>query len=363
VRVDDFDFELPEECIALRPARPRDSARLLCVDPQEGVPLRDMSVSDLPEILSPGDALVLNDTRVIPAQLAGVRHRDEATANVSVTLLKPLDGSRWQALARPAKRLRPGDRIAFGGTGNVCLLGTLWADVESKKEGGGEITLSFDFHGSMLDEAIDVLGKIPLPPYIASRRPADDGDIIDYQTLYARETGAVAAPTAGLHFTPELFSALEDMGISKHFVTLHVGAGTFLPVKVDETSNHVMHSEHGELSEATADGLNAARAAGGRIVAVGSTSLRLLESAADDDGTIRPFSGETDIFITPGYRFRSVDAMVTNFHLPRSTLFMLVCALCGMDVMKNAYAHAISKGYRFYSYGDACFLNRLKSLP
>lgn len=346
----------------MRPARPRDSARLLCVDPQGDAPLRDMSVSDLPGLLLPGDALVLNDTRVIPAQLSGVRHRDEATANVSVTLLKPLDGSRWQALARPAKRLREGDRIAFGGTGNVCLLGTLWADVESRKEEGGEITLSFDFHGSMLDEAIDVLGTMPLPPYIASRRPADEGDVRDYQTLYARATGAVAAPTAGLHFTPELFSALEDKGVSKHFVTLHVGAGTFLPVKVDETSDHVMHAERGELSAATADALNTVRAAGGRIVAVGSTSLRLLESAADDDGTIRPFHGETDIFITPGYRFKAVDAMVTNFHLPRSTLFMLVCALCGMDVMKQAYAHAISEGYRFYSYGDACLLNRLKSL-
>lgn len=363
MRVDDFDFELPGESIALRPARPRDSARLLCVDPQGDALLRDMSVSDLPQLLSPGDALVLNDTKVIPAQLTGVRHRDEATANVSITLLKPLDGSRWQAMARPAKRLRAGDRIAFGGTGNVCLLGTLWADVESKKEEGGGVTLSFDFHGNMLDEAIDALGKMPLPPYIASKRETDDGDIADYQTLYARETGAVAAPTAGLHFTPELFSALENRGVSRHFVTLHVGAGTFLPVKTDETSDHVMHAEYGELSQLTADALNGVRANGGRIVAVGSTSLRLLESAADEDGTIGPFQGETDIFITPGYAFKVVDAMVTNFHLPRSTLFMLVCALCGMDVMKSAYAHAISEGYRFYSYGDACFLNRLKDLP
>lgn len=363
MRVADFDFELPEALIALRPARPRESARLLCVDPQGGEEgLRDLSVTDLPELISSGDALVLNDTRVIPAQLSGVRHRDDATANVSVTLLKPLDGSRWEALARPAKRLRVGDRIAFGGTGNVCLLGTLWADIEAKDENGGGLTLSFDFHGSMLDEAIDALGKMPLPPYIASRREADERDVQDYQTLHACKTGAVAAPTAGLHFTPELFAALEEKGVTRHFVTLHVGAGTFLPVKVDDTADHEMHSEWGELSAETAAALNDVRASGGRIIAVGSTSLRLLESAADEDGTIRPFSGETDIFITPGYRFRAVDAMVTNFHLPKSTLFMLVSALCGTDRMKRAYAHAIAQKYRFYSYGDACFLNRANEM-
>lgn len=363
MRVDEFDFELPEDRIALRPARPRDSARLLSVDPGSGEVLRDLAISDLPGVLEPGDALVLNDTRVIPAQLEGVRYRDEATANVSVTLLKPVDGSRWQAMAKPAKRLKEGDRIAFGERGNVCLLGTLWADVERRMEEGGEILLSFDFHGSMLDEAIAMLGKMPLPPYIATRREADESDAQDYQTVYARAEGAVAAPTAGLHFTPELFAKIDDRGVSRHFVTLHVGAGTFLPVKAEDTTGHVMHAEYGELTQDVADALNAVRARGGRIVAVGSTSLRLLESAADDQGRLGAFKGETDIFITPGYRFRVVDAMVTNFHLPRSTLFMLVCALCGTETMQQAYAHAIEKGYRFYSYGDACFLNRAGDLP
>ena len=362
MRVDEFDFDLPEERIALRPARPRDSARLLCVSPDGKELLRDLTIPDLPELLQPGDALVLNDTRVIPAQLEGVRYRDEATANVSVTLLRPVDGSRWQAMAKPAKRLREGDRIAFGERGNVCLLGTLWADVESKSEEGGEILLSFDFHGGMLDEAIAMLGKMPLPPYIATRRETDDSDVADYQTVYAREEGAVAAPTAGLHFTPELLAKIDSRGVSRHFVTLHVGAGTFLPVKADDTADHVMHAEYGEVTQEVAEALNVRRSRGGRIVAVGSTSLRLLESAADDTGRLGAFKGETDIFITPGYRFRAVDAMVTNFHLPRSTLFMLVCALCGVDTMKQAYAHAIEQGYRFYSYGDACFLNRASSL-
>ena len=356
MRVDDFDFVLPEERIALRPVHPRDAARMLCVNPRAAQPLQDRGVRDLPEILNSGDALVFNDTRVIPAQLSGVRYRDDATANVSVTLIEPLDASRWKALARPAKRLRPDDRISFGEVENVCLQGTLWARVESRQEDGGEITLAFDFHGSALDEAIAALGKMPLPPYIASRRAPDGEDESDYQTVYARERGAVAAPTAGLHFTEELLLELREKGIEEHFVTLHVGAGTFLPVKVDDTRDHAMHSERCEITQATADKLNRVRAQGGRVIAVGSTSVRVLENASDDSGWVVGFEGETDIFITPGYRFKVVDAMLTNFHLPRSTLFMLVSAFCGLETMKEAYAHAIANGYRFYSYGDASFL-------
>ena len=357
MRVDEFDFDLPEDRIALRPVRPRDAARMLCVNPRSDEPFQDRTFSDLADLLAPGDALVFNDTRVIPAQLSGVRHREEATAKVAVTLLKPLHASQWLALARPAKRLRAGDRIAFGHDGNVCLAGTLWARVNSRGEDFGEVTLSFDFHGSALEEAIAMLGKMPLPPYIASRRAADNEDTQDYQTIYAREEGAVAAPTAGLHFTEQLMETLRDKRVSEHFVTLHVGAGTFLPVKADDTRNHEMHAEWCEVDAKTADALNQTRARGGRIVAIGSTSMRLLESAADESGQIMPFKGETDIFITPGYRFKAVDAMVTNFHLPRSTLFMLVSAFSGLETMKQAYAHAIAQRYRFYSYGDACFLN------
>jgi S-adenosylmethionine:tRNA ribosyltransferase-isomerase len=355
VRVDDFDFELPDERIALRPARPRDTARLLCVDPHEDAPFRDCGILDLPGLLEAGDALVFNNTRVLNAQLSGIRHRENTTANVSFTLLKPLDSSKWTALARPAKRLRAGDRIEFGSKENVCLLGTLWGRIEARGE-GGEVTIAFDFHGPALDEAIAALGQMPLPPYIASRRATDEKDLEDYQTVYAQEMGAVAAPTAGLHFTPELFSSLEAKGISRHFVTLHVGAGTFLPVKIEDTGDHVMHGEWGEVTQSTADALNKVRKADGRIIAVGSTSMRLLESAADEKGLIREFTGETDIFMTPGYRFKAVDAVLTNFHLPRSTLFMLVSAFCGLETMHEAYAHAIAKGYRFYSYGDACLL-------
>jgi S-adenosylmethionine:tRNA ribosyltransferase-isomerase len=355
VRVDEFDFELPEERIALRPARPRDAARLLCVDPDSENPLRDCSILDLPELLAPGDALVFNNTRVLAARLSAVRHRESGTANVSFTLLKPLDSSRWTALGRPAKRLRDGDRIEFGSKENVCLLGTLWGRVESKGE-AGEVIIAFDFHGSALDEAIAALGQMPLPPYIASRRAPDARDVSDYQTLYAQHMGAVAAPTAGLHFTDALFDRLNEKNISRHFVTLHVGAGTFLPVKVDETQDHQMHAEWGEVSHETAQALNEVRKAGGRVIGVGSTALRLLETAADEAGIIGAFTGETDIFITPGYRFRAVDAMLTNFHLPRSTLFMLVSAFSGLEMMKRAYAHAIQQGYRFYSYGDACLL-------
>ncbi len=355
MRVDDFDFELPEERIALRPARPRDAARLLCVDPNGGRPFQDRAISDLPALLEPGDALVFNDTRVLAARLEGLRHRGEATANVSFTLLKPLDSSKWTALARPAKRLRPGDRIEFGNKENVCLLSILWGRIEERGE-AGEVTIAFDFHGPALDEAIAAMGQMPLPPYIASRRTPDARDLDDYQTIYAREMGAVAAPTAGLHFTTELFDALEAKGIARHFVTLHVGAGTFLPVRVDDTSDHVMHAEWGEVTQPTADALNEVRRAGGRVIAVGSTALRLLESASDGSGKIGAFRGETDIFITPGIPIKAVDAMLTNFHLPRSTLFMLVAAFCGLDIMRRAYAHAIGQGYRFYSYGDACLL-------
>lgn len=355
MRVDLFDFELPEDRIALRPASPRDSARLLAVRPGEG--LSDHHVCDLPSLLEPGDALVLNNTRVIPAQLEGVRERDGAVAHVGATLHMRVGPDRWKAFLRPAKRVREGERIRFGESGKVCLLGVLDATVVEKGE-DGEALLVFDLHGPALDEAIASAGHIPLPPYIASKRPEDDRDRTDYQTVYARREGAVAAPTAGLHFTPELFAALDARGIERHFVTLHVGAGTFLPVKTEDTSGHRMHAETGEVSSETAEALNAVHARGGRIVAVGTTSLRLLESAADEKGQIHPWSGSTDIFITPGYRFRAVDLLMTNFHLPRSTLFMLVSAFSGLKTMKAAYAHAIETGYRFYSYGDASLLWR-----
>jgi len=353
MRTDLFDFELPPESIALRPAHPRDAARLLVVQPGAG--LQDRRVSDLGQVLRPGDQLVVNDTKVIPAQLSGRRIGRDAEPRIEATLIKRLDGSRWQALVKPAKKLIEGDTIRFGNEGRVCLLGHLDAQVEAKGE-NGEVTLTFSFHGPTLDQAIADVGAPPLPPYIASRRTPDEQDSSDYQTMFAVHEGAVAAPTAGLHFTPALEAALQARGIAIHRLTLHVGAGTFLPVKADDTAEHKMHSEWGTISEETAAALNAARAAGGRIVAVGTTSLRLLESAAGADGTIKPFSGDTDIFITPGYRFRAVDVLMTNFHLPRSTLFMLVSAFSGLDTMKQAYAHAIAHGYRFYSYGDASLL-------
>jgi S-adenosylmethionine:tRNA ribosyltransferase-isomerase len=355
MRTDLFDFELPATSIALRPANPRDSARMLVVQP-DGV-LRDRVVSDLPDWLEPGDQLVVNDTRVIAAQLSGRRIGRDTEPKIEATLIKRLDGSRWQSLVRPAKKLAPGDTIRFGHEGRVCLLGHLDAQVEAKG-GEGEVTLSFSFHGPALDQAIADLGSPPLPPYIASKRAADERDLSDYQTMFAAAEGAVAAPTAGLHFTPQLENALRERGIGLQRITLHVGAGTFLPVKADDTAGHKMYSEWGSISAATAHALNEARAKGGRIVAVGTTSLRLLESAAAQDGTIAPFEGETAIFITPGYRFRAVDILLTNFHLPRSTLFMLVSAFSGLDTMKQAYAHAVAAGYRFYSYGDACLLFR-----
>jgi S-adenosylmethionine:tRNA ribosyltransferase-isomerase len=355
MRTDLFDFELPAGRIALRPASPRDSARMLVVQP-DGV-LRDRVVADLPQWLEPGDQLVVNNTKVISAQLKGRRIGRDTEPKIEATLIKRLDGSRWQALVKPAKKLAQGDVVRFGNEGRVCLLGYLDAEVEHKGE-DGEITLSFSFHGPALDQAIADLGRPPLPPYIASRRAADERDALDYQTMFASREGAVAAPTAGLHFTNALEGALRDRGIGIHRVTLHVGAGTFLPVKVEDTAGHRMHSEWGTISGDTAAALNAARADGGRIVAVGTTSLRLLESATADDGTVEPFAGDTAIFITPGYRFRAVDILLTNFHLPRSTLFMLVSAFSGLETMKQAYAHAIAGGYRFYSYGDACLLFR-----
>jgi S-adenosylmethionine:tRNA ribosyltransferase-isomerase len=354
MRTDLFDFDLPSERIALRPASPRDSAKMLVV---ENGALRDQVVADLPQWLRPGDQVVVNDTKVIAAQLKGRRIGRETEPRIEATLIKRLDGSRWRALVKPAKKLVAGDRIRFGNEGKVCLLGHLDAEVEAKGI-EGEVTLSFSFHGPTLDQAIEDLGSPPLPPYIASKRMPDEQDVADYQTMFASNEGAVAAPTAGLHFTPALEQALRARSVGINRITLHVGAGTFLPVKVENTEDHNMHAEWGTISAETADALNAARQSGGRIIAVGTTSLRLLESAATEDGTIRPFAEETSIFITPGYRFRAVDVLMTNFHLPRSTLFMLVSAFAGLDMMKQAYAHAIASGYRFYSYGDACLLFR-----
>ncbi|WP_457105621.1 tRNA preQ1(34) S-adenosylmethionine ribosyltransferase-isomerase QueA [Methylobacterium sp. P5_C11] len=345
MRVDLFDFELPETSIALRPAEPRDAGRLLVVRP--GEPLADRAVRDLPDVLRSGDALVFNDTRVIPARLNGVRTRPGAPGQrteVMLHLRESLD--RWRAFARPAKRLAPGDALQFG---------SLAATVVEKAE-AGEIVLAFDRGGAELDAAIAREGALPLPPYIAGKRATDARDTTDYQTVYARNPGAVAAPTAGLHFSEALLADLDAAGLRRHHVTLHVGAGTFLPVKAEDTDGHRMHAEVGILDAATADALNATRAAGGRVVAVGTTALRLLESAAAPDGTLSAFSGPTEIFITPGHRFRAVDALVTNFHLPRSTLFMLVSAFSGLETMRAAYAHAIEAGYRFYSYGDASLL-------
>jgi len=336
--VAEFDFILPEERIALRPAEPRDSARMLVVGPDG---LEDSGVSDLPDFLQPGDILVTNDTAVIPARLTGRR----GAAKVEITLHKRVDAGRWKAFAKPARKCRPGDRLDFGGFA---------AEVLARE--GGEVTLCFA--ETDLERALSVHGTMPLPPYIAGRRAPDARDLEDYQTVYAVRPGAVAAPTAGLHFTERLLGEIEDRGVSRVAVTLHVGAGTFLPVKAEKVEDHRMHAEWGEISRESAEALNAVRERGGRICAVGTTALRLLESAADETGRIHPFEGETDIFITPGYRFKAVDLLLTNFHLPRSTLFMLVSAFSGLARMKAAYAHAIAAGYRFYSYGDACLLYR-----
>ncbi|MDP2803949.1 MAG: tRNA preQ1(34) S-adenosylmethionine ribosyltransferase-isomerase QueA [Phreatobacter sp.] len=354
MRVDLFDFDLPAERIALRPASPRDAARLMVVGP--GGAVADRIVRDLPDILRPGDALVFNDTRVIPAQLEGIRERAGQVASISATLHRRLAPDRWLAFVKGAKKLHPGDVVRFGETPEACLLSTVDAKVLSKDDDG--VVFAFELAGVHLDEAIARVGHIPLPPYIASKRPEDAQDRADYQTVYARDEGSVAAPTAGLHFTSELLERLKARGVSLHFLTLHVGAGTFLPVKSEDTAGHRMHPEYGHVTAETAAALNAVRAAGGRIVAVGTTSLRLLESAAAEDGMIHPFAAETSIFITPGYRFRAVDVLMTNFHLPRSTLFMLVSAFAGLDTMKAAYARAIASGYRFYSYGDGSLLFR-----
>lgn len=351
VRTELFDFELPEQLIALRPADPRDAARMLVV--ADGT-LTDRHVRDLPSLLRAGDALVFNDTRVIAAALEGIRDRDGTRARVAFNLIKRIDASRWRAFAKPAKRLAAGDALTFGLGANTCLLGSLSAIVAAKLA-DGEVELAFQLAGPDLDAAIAAVGEMPLPPYIALKRAPDAADRATYQTMFAAADGAVAAPTAGLHFTPDLTAALAARGVAQHMVTLHVGAGTFLPVKAKDTTDHRMHAEWGSISDATAAALNEARARGGRIIAVGTTSARVLESAAAD-GALAAWSGETSIFITPGYRFKAVDVLMTNFHLPRSTLFMLVAAFAGLEPMHAAYAHAIRERYRFYSYGDACLL-------
>ncbi len=350
MRSDEFDFDLPRAFIAQHPAVPRDAARLLVV----GERLEDRVVRDLPALLRPGDVMVLNDTRVIPARLFGRR----GTAGIEVTLVEPVEAARpgaqpagrsqWRAFARPARRLKRGDRVAFGSGLSARV---------AAKGARGEISLVFDLSGPELRAALDRVGAMPLPPYIRRERGGSPRDRADYQTVFAARDGAVAAPTAGLHFTPELMAALDARGVARVFVTLHVGPGTFLPVTADDPRDHRLHAEAGEITPGAAEAVNAAVAAGGRVVAVGSTALRLLETAADGEGRLHPFTGTTDIFILPGYRFRAVDLMLTNFHLPRSTLFMLVCAFAGTARMTRAYAHAMERGYRFYSYGDACLLH------
>lgn len=348
MRVSDFDFELPPERIALRPASPRDASKLLVVR-QEA--LEDRIFRDLPDLLRAGDVLVFNNTRVIPASLSGHRiGRLGTTPKIEALLHLRLDGSRWKTFVKPAKKLEKGDRVRFSREGNPINNNQLYATVAEKGE-AGEVTLAFDLAGPSLDDAIASLGQMPLPPYIAGKRDTDDRDRADYQTVYAERDGAVAAPTAGLHFTPTVIKRLQELGIKQETVTLHVGAGTFLPVKSEDTRDHKMHAEWGEVSSATCDRLKAARTSGGRIIAVGTTSLRLLESSG-----LEPFSGTTEIFITPGYRFRAVDLLVTNFHLPKSTLFMLVAAFAGLERMRSTYAHAIANDYRFYSYGDSSLL-------
>lgn len=352
MRVDQFDFDLPNERIALHPTEPRDAARLLLVRPDE--PLSDRKVTDLIDVLSPGDVLVVNDTRVIPAELKGTRHRGENQSTVSFNLHKRVNAARWVAFARPAKRLKPDDKLVFGAGADTAALE---AEVVAIEE-GGQVTLQFTVEGATLDEAIKSHGAMPLPPYIGAKRQLEKRDVTDYQTVYAAHDGAVAAPTAGLHFTDDLLNRLSAKGIGVEKVTLHVGAGTFLPVKAEDTADHKMHAEWGEVDAETVARLKAVKQADGRIVAVGTTSLRLLESACRRTGELEAFSGDTDIFITPGFQFRATDILMTNFHLPRSTLFMLVSAFSGFDTMQAAYKHAIADEYRFYSYGDASLLFR-----
>jgi len=354
MRVSDFDFDLPEKLIALRPASPRDSARLLVIRP--GQAFEDRTVRDLPELLNAADTLILNDTRVVPAAFSGVRAPRASSPlerpqplfgpKVGVNLHKRVGPNAWLAFVKGAKKIETGDRLTLNGA-LACLV--------AEKPDYGEALLAFELEGAELDAAIAAHGTIPLPPYIAAKRTPDERDLSDYQTAMARHDGSVAAPTAGLHFTAELFSRLDAKGIARETVTLHVGAGTFLPVKAEDTADHTMHAEFGQIDADVAARLNARRAAGGRLIPVGTTSLRLIESASAD-GMVAPFAAETDIFITPGYRFRAVGGLMTNFHLPRSTLFMLVSALAGLETMRAAYAHAIANGYRFYSYGDACLI-------
>jgi len=345
MRVDLFDFELPPARIALRPAQPRDAARMLIAD--GGAALADRIAADLPRVLNPGDVLVFNDTRVIPARLEGIRHSATGSgAKIGATLHKRLDLRRWAAFIRNAKRLSEGDLIQFSNDVSA---------IAEQRHDDGSFTLAFQ-GSEPVETLLQRAGVMPLPPYIAGKRPTDERDKSDYQTIFASKDGAVAAPTAALHFTPDLLAALDEAGIVREMLTLHVGAGTFLPVKADDTADHAMHSEWGRIDAATAERLNAARDAGKRVIAVGTTSLRLLESAASEDGKIQPFEGDTAIFITPGYRFRAIDGLMTNFHLPKSTLFMLVSALMGLDRMQEVYAHAIDRDYRFYSYGDASLL-------
>jgi len=348
MRTDDFDFELPEERIALEPCTPRDAARMLVVRPDELPMLDDRSARELPVLLSPGDLLVVNNTRVIPAALSGTRsRRPDFVTQVHANLIRRTGLATWEAFARPARRLAVGDQIVFAPN--------LSAEVTAKQE-GGLVSFAFNRSGADLDAAIAETGAMPLPPYIQSKRAADDRDRDSYQTVYAKHDGAVASPTAGLHFTDGLLTALSERGVARTEITLHVGAGTFLPVKSENVDEHEMHSEWAEVSAATAREMNETRARGGRIVAVGTTVLRTLETAANEHGAIEPFKGETNIFIKPGHAFKGVDALMTNFHLPRSTLFMLVAAFSGLDTMQAAYAHAINAQYRFYSYGDSSLL-------
>ena len=365
MQLDDFDFDLPESHIALTPHPTRDGSKLLRVK-SDGA-LEDHIFRDLPRFFKKGDVLVFNNSRVLPAALKGRRIRGEALSQVSLNLHKRVSSNEWLAFAKPAKRIKVGDRLSFtvqtsgqSGEGQACLSGTLEGTVKETL-GGGEILVQFDLSGDYLDEAISQVGDMPLPPYIASKRAAGLEDKDTYQTVYAEHDGSVAAPTAGLHFTDELLNALKEIGVDLQFVTLHVGAGTFLPVKVDDISTHKMHSEWGQVSGEVVQAITQAKANGGRVCAVGTTSLRLLESAARETGVLQTWTGETDIFITPGFQFQVVDRLITNFHLPKSTLFMLVAAFSGLDVMQAAYKAAIERDYRFFSYGDGCLLEGLQN--
>lgn len=356
MKVDAFDFDLPSELIALRPLERREEARLLCVRPEAPEPFVDARIGDLPQLLEPGDALVFNDTRVIPARLTGRRiGRSESGARIEATLLQPVGEGVWTAFARPIRKLKAGELVRFARSGEPDDTDTLDARI-TEVGVGGEVVLDFAMPTARVLERLETVGAMPLPPYIAARRPPDAQDRADYQTMFAAEPGAVASPTAALHFTDALMGHLKARGLSVHMLTLHVGAGTFQPVKSEDTAGHRMHAEWARLGSGTAAELDKTRRRGGRIVAVGTTSLRTLESAVGPSGALSGFEGATDLFITPGYRFRAVDLLMTNFHLPRSTLFMLVAAFSGLETMRAAYAHAIAERYRFYSYGDACLL-------